>query len=278
MIALAALGFSLMHVCVRIAAARLHAFEVAFFRNLFGLLVLLPFFLRHGMAVVRTERASFHLLRGLLQVGSMLMFFTALTKSPLAQVSALSFTAPLFATLGAVLILRESVHLRRILALGTGFAGALIILRPGFVPLDTGAILVLASSLGWALAMLLIKSLTRTDSSLTMTAWAGLVLTPLSLVPAAFVWQWPHPQELVWLVVLGVLGTASQFSMAEAFRMADATTVLPVDFTRLLWASALGYLVFAEQPGIWTWIGGIVIFSSTTYIAYRESRAASSPW
>lgn len=269
---LSGLGFSLMHVCVRITAERLHPIEVAFFRNLFGLLVLLPFFLRHGVGVVRTERIGLHLLRGGLQVGAMLMFFTALTLSPLAQVSALSFTAPLFATLGAVVLLGERLRLPRVVALVTGFAGALLILRPGAVPLELGSLLVLASSTGWALAMLTIKRLTATESSLTLTAWGGLVLTPLSLIPAAFVWQWPNGRELLWLMFLGLLGTTSQFLMAEAFRFADASVVLAVDFTRLLWASLLGYLLFAEIPGAWTLIGGAVIFASTTYISYREAR------
>lgn len=278
LVTLSALGFSCMHAVVRLLSAELHPFEIAFFRNLFGLLVVVPFFLRDGRAVLRSEQLPWHLLRGALQVFGMLMFFTALGMTPLAQVSALSFTAPLFATVGAIIVLGERLRLRRLVALVLGFAGALVILRPGVVPVDLGSLLVLGSSLAWAFALLVIKHVSRTESSVTLTAYMGLILTPLSLVPALFVWRWPGPEALVWLVVLGTVGGSSQLAMAEAFRGADASAVLPFDFTRLLWASLLGFLVFEEVPGLHTWIGGAIIFASTTYIAYREAREeARSP-
>lgn len=276
MMTVTAFGFSSMHAIIRHLAGELHPFEIAFFRNFFGLLVLTPFFVRHGLGLLRTDNLRWHVARGMLQVCAMLMFFTALSLAPLAQVSALSFTAPLFATLGAALILREQIRGRRIAALVVGFAGAMIILRPGAVPIDLGSLLVLCSSAIWALALLIIKSLSRTDSSATLTAYMGLILTPLSLVPALFFWRWPSTAALAWLIVMGVVGAAAQLSMAQAFKNADVTAVLPIDFTRLVWASVLGYLVFQEIPGKWTWIGAIVIFSSTTYIAYREARVQST--
>ncbi len=277
LITASAIGFSCMHAVVRHVAEGvgdgpgLHSFEIAFFRNLFGLAVLLPFFLRRGLAVLHTRRIGLHLLRGTLQVGSMLMFFTAITITPLAQVSALSFTAPLFASVGALVFLGERPRARRIAALLLGFCGALMILRPGVIPFERGSALVIASSLVWAIALLVIKRLTATESSLTLTAWMGIVLTPLSLISAIPFWSWPSPVELGWLALLGTLGASSQFVMTEAFRVADATTVLPLDFSRLLWASLLGYFLYAETPGVWTWAGGVLIFGSATYIAYRES-------
>jgi drug/metabolite transporter (DMT)-like permease len=264
LVALSALGFSCMHGLIRHLSGELHPFEIAFFRNLFGLLALTPFFLRYGTRALHTRRFSAHLLRGTLQVAAMLLFFTALTLAPLAEVSALSFSSPLFATVGAVLLLGEHIHLRRIAALVLGFGGALVILQPGVVPVGLGSLLVLASSAVWALTMLLIKPLTRSESSLTLTAYMGLVMSPLSLLPALTVWRW--------LAGMGALGAASQYAMAEAFQGADTTAVLPVDFTRLVWASLIGYLFFAEVPAMTTWIGGAVIFASTTYIAWREAR------
>ena len=177
LVALAALGFSCMHVVVRLASENLHPFEIAFFRNFFGLFALTPFFLKHGFGMLHTHRAGMHALRGVLQVSAMLMFFNALSMVPLAQISALSFTAPLFATVGAVLVLGEKLKARRLIALITGFVGTLIILRPGVLAIDLGSVLVITSSLLWALAPLVIKRLTRTESSLTLTAWMGLVLT-----------------------------------------------------------------------------------------------------
>jgi drug/metabolite transporter (DMT)-like permease len=263
-----------MHAIIRFASQDLHPFEVAFFRNVFGFLILTPFFLRQGAGVFKTHRFPLHCLRGLLQTGAMLMFFYALTITPLAKTSALSFTSPLFASLGAIVILGERLRLRRTLALVFGFLGALIILRPGVESLQQGALLVVASSLLWSLAMLVIKALSRTDSSVTLTAYMGIVMVPLSLLPALTVWSWPASvRTWLLLVVLGSVGGLSQLAMAEAFRRADATVVLPFDFTRLVWASLLGYVLFSEVPEIWTWLGGGLIFASTTYLAYREARS-----
>ena len=272
MILLATLAFSGMHVVARRLQSDLPAFEVAFFRNLFGLLALTPFFLRHGFGVLRTRRLGLHALRSGIQVGSMLMFFTALTMTPLAKVSAMSFTAPLFATLGAVLILGERIRARRITALVLGFVGSMIIVRPGFEALDTGAMLVLASSASWAVALLVIKHLANTESSLTLTAYMGIFMTPLSFLAAVWVWRWPEPEDYLWFLAMGSLGSVAHLLMAQAFREAEATVVLPLDFTRLIWASLLGYFVFGEMPALWTWMGGSLIFVSTTYIAYREAR------
>jgi drug/metabolite transporter (DMT)-like permease len=271
------LFFSAMHGGIRHVATDLHPFEVAFFRNLFGLVAILPLFGRSGLAVLRTTRLRLHALRGGLQVIAMLSFFTALTLAPLAEVSALSFTAPLFASLGATLFLGEVMRLRRWSALIVGFLGALIIIRPGLEAINLGTLLVLFASALWATAMLVIKTLGRTESSITTTAYMGLFLTPLSFLPALFVWQWPSWEQLAWLVAIGALGTFGHLAMAQAFKEAEATAVLPFDFTRLIWASVIGYLAFAEIPDLFTWIGGIVIFSSSTYIAVREAKLKGAP-
>lgn len=276
LIAVSALSFSAMHAVIRHATGFMHPFEVAFFRNAAGLSVLAPFFWRHGFRILKTSHLGLHACRGGLQICAMLLFFSALQRSPLAKLSALSFTAPLFATVVAVLFLGERVRMRRVAALVLGFAGAMVIVRPGLVGLDPGAVMVLASSVLWALTLLIIKSLSGTESSLTITAYMGVFLTPLSLVPALFVWRWPRLEELLWLVLLGVLGTIGHLLMAQAFKHADATAVMPVDFSRLVWASLIGFFLFDEVPEVWTWVGGTTIFASTVYIAYREARASSA--
>ena len=270
----ATVGFASMHAVIRIAASEQHPFEVAFFRNLFGLVVLSPFLLRHGFGALRTRRLPLHAARGAVHVSAMLMFFSAVPITPLGTVAALSFTAPLFVTVGAVLVLGEVVRIRRIAALAAGFAGALVIIRPGLAALDPGSLLVLGSSAVWAGAMILIKLLSRTESSLTMTAYMAVFLTPLSSIAAAFVWRWPSPEELAWFALMGSLGTVGHLCLAQAFREADAAAVLPVDFLRLIWASLFGYLLFGEVPVLFVWIGGTIIFASTLYLAYREARVA----
>ena len=272
LIAAAALGFSAMHAMIRFLSGDLHAFQIAFFRNFFGLLVLTPTLLGRGRRRLRTDKLFLHVGRSLLQLFSMLLFFSALGLSPLARVSALSFTAPLFATLGAILFLRERVHARRAIALGMGLSGAMIVVRPTG-DIDTGTILVVLASAVWAVALLIIKVIARTDSSVTLALYMGLLMAPMSLVPALFVWRWPAPADYLWLFVMGLVGVLSHLAMGQAFKEADASLVLPVDFTRLLWASLLGYFFFQELPALSTWIGGALIFASATFIAYRESVA-----
>lgn len=272
LVALGALSVSVMHATIRRLSGDLHPFEIAFFRNLLGLLFLVPLLARRR-AHLRTRQLGRHLARALLQLVSMLAFFTALSLAPLARVSAMSFTAPLFATIGAVVFLRERIHIRRVLALVVGFAGAMVVMRPT-LHVELGLLLVLFSSLIWSIALLVIKTLSRDDSSLTIALYMGLFLAPLSAVPAAFVWTWPAPGDYLWLALIGSAGTLYHLLTAQAFREADASMVLPADFTRLVWASLLGLFFFGEAPELTTWIGGALIFGSTTYIALREARLA----
>ena len=264
--------FTGMQVTVRQVSEELHPFEIAFFRNFFGLLVVSPLLFRFGFGALQTPKLKLHALRGALQTAGMMLFFTALTLAPLAQTVALSFTAPLFTTILAIVILRERAGWRRWAALIAGFVGAWIVIRPGIAVVNTGALLVILSSCVWAGSMIIIKILSRTESSLTITLYMGLFMAPLSLIPALFVWQWPGGQALMFLVLVGAFGGLGHLALAQAFKESDATAVLPYDFTRLIWASALGFLVFSEVPDLWTWIGGFVIFSSTVYIAFRDTR------
>ena len=246
---------------------------MAFFRNLFGFLALLPILARRGPAVLRTSRLPLHALRSVLGLVSMLLFFSALQRTGLPKVTAMSFTAPLFATAGAVLFLRERIHARRMAALLIGFAGTVVVMRPE-TGIDAGVVMVLVSSALWAVALLTIKALSHTESSFQVTFYTGLFMAPLSFFPAAFAWSWPTAREYVWLALMGTVGTISQLIMTQAFREADATAVLPIDFTRLLWASLFGMLVFGEAPELATLAGGTLIFVSTTYITLREARLA----
>lgn len=258
---------------VKHASETLHPFEVSFFRCFFGFLLLLPVIWRAGgPTILATSRPGLHVLRGLLNAGGMLTFFLAISLVPLATASAISFSAPLFASLLAVIFLSERIGLHRSGALVVGFLGTLIILRPGSEIFGGGALLALGSSLLWAAAMIVIKRLTFTDSALSITAWAAFFVGVFTLVPAIFVWRWPTPEEWGWLILIGGLGNAVQFGFSKAFQLADATVVLPFDFLKLVWASIIGFLLFQELTDIWTWVGGTVIFIASFYVAYRERR------
>jgi drug/metabolite transporter (DMT)-like permease len=244
-------AFAAMHAAVRHLSGELHPFEIAFFRNAFGLLVLAPWFLRYGLAPLRTRRLPLH--------------------------TSLSFTVPIFATLLAMVVLGEVVRLRRWVAMFCGFAGALVILRPGLAEIDLGSLLVLLSAAVWASALTVIKVLSRTDSSITITCYMVILMAPISLVPALWVWQWPTGEQLLWLVAIGVVGTLGQLIMTQALKEAETSVVMPFDFFKMIWASLLGFLFFAEVPTLFIWIGAGIIFASTSYIAYREHKVTRAP-
>jgi drug/metabolite transporter (DMT)-like permease len=262
--------FASMHACVRFVSAEIHPFEVTFFRNLFGFVTLIPWFVIQGLEPLRTRRFGLHFARAGTNVVAMLMFFMALSMTPMVQVQALAFTAPLFTTVLAALILKEDVRIRRWMAALVGFIGALIIIRPGIQPIDTGALLTVVSAAVWAFTMIIIKQLSRTDSAFTITAYMVILMTPMSLVAAVPVWDWPNLEQLGWLAACGITGTAAQFLMAQAFRSADASVVLPLDFMKVVWGALIAWLWFGEVVGIWTWIGAVIIFAGASYIAFRE--------
>lgn len=272
LMALAAAAFSVMHAAIRHLSAEMHPFEIAFFRVFFGFFALAPVFLRQGWAPLRTGKLKLLAWRGVLNSAAMLMFFFSLSITPLATVAALSFTAPLFATLLAMLLLRETVRLRRWTAIAVGFAGTLLILRPGIVEIGLGPLLVIGSSIVWAFALMIIKVLTRTESSVTITAYASIFLSPFCLAAAIPHWTWPGLDQLAWLAGIGIVGTVAQTAMNQSLKVADASAVLPVDFSKLIWASAIGFALFGEVPDLWTWIGGALIFAGATYVGIRESR------
>lgn len=270
------ISFSIMHVCVRYLSAELHPFEIAFFRNFLAMIFLLPLMLRNGGALLKTVHIKWHMVRAGLNVVAMLMFFYALSITPLAVVQALSFTAPLFATVMAVFLLGEKVRLRRWMAIIVGFTGVLIILRPGAQPIETGALLVLGSASIWALTMIVIKRLSNTDSPLTITAYVTIFLTVLSLGPALFFWKWPEGLQWGWLLFAALVGTLGQLLLAKAFAYAETSIVLPFDFAKIIWSAGLGYLFFGEYVSLYTWLGAAVIFSGACYVAIRERQLEKS--
>ena len=264
--------FSIMHAAIRHVSAGLHAFEIAFFRNVFGLLAVAPWLLPHLVDTLRTSRFRLHLTRAALNTVAMLMFFTALTIAPLTDVTALAFAAPLFAAALAAFFLHETVGIRRWAAILVDFAGAMVVLRPGVEAVSLGGGLSLVAAVFWGATLVVIRMLGRTESSVTTTAYMSLLMGPMSLVPALLVWVWPTWSELGILVVIGVLGNAAQLCMTQGLREADTAVVMPFDFLRLIWMAILGYWWFAEVPSLSTWIGGAIISASAVYIAYRERK------
>ncbi len=275
---LTTISFTVMQTGVRWVATDtanpLPPVEVAFFRNLFGVVALAPVLFTAGFSIFKTQRLGMHFGRAFCQSTGMVCFFTALTMVPLAKITALSFSAPLFATLLAIVVIGERVRARRITALVLGFIGVMIVLQPRFDSFELGGFLVLASSTLWAVAMTFIKSLSRTESAVTITLYAGVFLVPMTGIPALFVWVHPTLEQLLWLLGIGAVGTIGHLAFAQSFKHAEMSAVLPFDFLRLIWASAIGYMLFGEIPTWITWIGGALIFSAACYIGIREAQLA----
>ena len=223
-----------MHVLVRYVSSELHPIQISFFRNAFGLLVFAPWLMKYGLGVMSTKRLGLHCVRAVLNVAAMFAYFTALSITPLARVTALGFTAPIFAALLSVVLLGERFRFRRWAALIIGFAGTLVILRPGVQAIDLGSMLVLISAVLWGVTMIVIKVLARTETSMTITGYMNLFLTILSFGPALYFWQMPRAETWIWLLLIGVTGTLAQVALAQALKEAEAGVVMPFDFLKLV--------------------------------------------
>ena len=259
-----------MVVIVRNLSDDLHPFEIAFFRCSLGLVMLLPILRRNGVKSMHTKNIGSMALRSAFHTGGMLFYFMALTLMPLAELSSLTFLAPLVITVLAVLLLGEKLGIRRIVSLFVGFSGALIILRPGFEAIGTGALYALGSVFSWAGAVIIIKHLSRSNSSVTITIYGLFFLSLFTFIPALFVWSWPTLDQYFWLFALAAVGTVGQLLFTESMKVADVTLVMPFDFAKLIYASLFGFFIFSEVPNFWTFVGGGVVFASSTYVAYRE--------
>ena len=262
--------FSVMHASIKYMSSSLHPFEIAFFRNLFGLIVIAPWFIRYGLEPLKTKKIKLHMARSFFNVIAMLSFFYSLSIAPLADVASLAFTAPLFASILAVVFLKEIIGIKRIMAIILGFIGAIIVIDPVYSSINNGHILTLLSASVWSVSLIIIKILGRTESSVTITSYMVLIMIPLSGIAAYFYWETPTINDLIFLIIIGISGTSAQMLLAQALRQGDTSIIMPFDFLKLIWAVGIGYLFFFEVPSLNTWLGSIIIFLSTLYIAYRE--------
>jgi len=268
--------FTLMGICIRLSAEHLPVIEVVFFRNFLAVLILLPLVARVGFGTLYMRRPKLFFLRAAINAVGMFCGFTALTLIPLAQMTALSFTTPLFVTIGAVLFLGEVIRARRIAAICVGFFGTLIILQPGVVDATAGSFLALVHALTIALASLIVKVLTRSDSQHAIVTWMVVMQAPLALIPSLWVWEWPDLLTWGFLWGMALSGTIAHLCFTRAFSLVDITSLQPLEFIKLPFAVILAWVVFAEWPGVWTFVGGAVIFASTVYITRREAATRRS--
>lgn len=257
---------------VRYLGSDMNPAQAAFIRYVFGLLLLLPVFFKLRLRAGLTRRIGLHAARGVVHGVAVILWFFAMARIPIAEVTALGFTAPIFTTVGAALFLGEKLHTRRVGAVLVGFGGALIILRPGIEAIHIGAVAQLISAPLMAVSFLIAKKLTETEPPTTIIAFMAVFVTLTLAPPALLAWRTPTPEELGWLFMAAVFATLGHYTMTRAFRAADITVTQPFSFLQLVWATLLGFAMFGEAPDAWTLAGGGVIVASATYIAHREAR------
>ena len=265
-----------MVIFIRKASENLHVLEVVFFRNLLAFIVMLPLLRSTGLAAIKMNNTRLFFMRGFVGAIGMIAGFTCLTLIPLAQATAISFSQPLFITIGATLFLGEIIKARRIAAIIVGVIGMLIIVQPGFNGFSFGIMLAIVSALALSVNALIVKKLTITDSPQAIIMWMVIMLIPITFIPAITVWQWPSFETWLYLWGIAILGTLAHFSWTKSYVMAEITSLEPIGFIKLPIIALLGWMIFAEIPGTWTWVGGLIIFMSTIYISQREAKAANS--
>jgi len=262
---------ALMASGVKYLSNDLNTFTICFFRCLIGLIIVLPFIIKNKFKAIKSKNIKLQFYRSFINVISMITWFSAIGIMHLEKATALGFTTPLFTTILAVIILREVIRAHRITALFIGFLGVLIIIRPGYLPIEFGTLLMLIASFSFSIVLIMVKKLSDIDSSLTIIFYHLLFMTPLTFIIAIFFWEGINFSQFFIFVLMGSAGLISHWCLAQAFKLSDTTFIMPFQFTKLIWASFIGYVIFAESPDKWTWFGGIVIFASVIYITYREA-------
>ena len=257
---------------VRHLGSDMPAVQAAFIRYVFGTILLLPILLGRRTGRINPRRIGLYALRGVAHGGAVMLWFYAMARIPIAQVTALGYLAPIFMTIGAALFLGERLYVRRICAVLVAFGGALIILRPGIEAVSIGALAQLTAAPLFAVSYILAKKLTRTEQSSTIVAYLSVFVTLILLGPALVAWRTPTPVELFWLFMTALFATLGHYTLTRALRAADIAVTQPVSFLQLVWATLLGFYAFGEEPDAWTWLGAAVVVGSATYIAHRESR------
>lgn len=266
--------FGFMALTIRYASRQLHPFEIAFFRNLFGLVFTLPLVVRHGFGIFRTAKISLYLMRCAMGIVSMLAAFWAIVHLPLAQAMSLTYSTPLFVTIGAVFFLGEAVHARRWSAVALGFVGVLLIVRPGHASFQAGSLIALLAAAVSGLVAVSIKFLSRTEKPDTIVIYTTMLWVPMSLLPALFVWHAPAGITWLWIVLAGFCGTCGHMFWTRALKLGDASLLAPIGFLQVPVVALFGYFLFGEHLDRWTAAGATIIFASNAYIARRESRLA----
>ena len=260
----------LMEALIRAAQYDSNVYTIGFFRFFFGLIIIFPYLVKNKFTPYKTKNFRYYVIRGLFNLPMMIFGFGALVYVPFEQFKAMHFLSPIIVVLLSFVIFREKIYLYRIFALLIGFAGMLIIVRPGIIEFNIGTIMILISLTFWSFIIILSKFVSKDDSPITMVTYQYTLMTFFSLPLAIYFWVTPSLTSLIYVFIGAISGTILHLSLALSYKYADLSVTQPIWFTGLIFGSGIGYFAFNETPDLWTWLGGIVVFSSVLVITYNE--------
>ena len=273
----AAMSLVAMAVLVRFLTPKYSVLELIFLRNVIVLVLMTPWIMRTGLHNLRTPRLAGHALRNAFLYSGNVAWFFGVTMVSLADLAALQFTMPLFTIIMAAIALREKIGVHRWSATAVGFLGALVIIRPGIIELDLGAIVVLIAAFMYSAAYIVTKKLASTESGNLVVFYMSVFIVAFAFIPAMVVWRTPDLIDAPALIMLGAMGYTTHFCVTRAMAAADASYVAPFDFLRLPMSAILGYVLFQEVSDPWVWAGAAVIFWAAYYNTWMEKRAGGRP-
>lgn len=262
---------SVMMVLIKLLGDQFAPIELVFFRSLFGVILLVPLMIQLRVVALKTKRFPMHVLRVVCSVGSMYCMFWSLSVLPIAEATAMAFTRPLIMTLFAVLFLGEVVRWRRWTAVGVGFLGVLVMARPDNPALAPMMLVALASNAFACASSVVVKKLTATETTVALMYYSAIGMFAFTALPAYLAWSPPSMVDMGTIAAIGILGVLGQFCFLRAYTDGRASMLAPFDYSRLLFATVLGFVLFGDLPSIWTVIGATIIAASTLYITYREA-------
>ncbi len=266
------LCFALMSVAARELSSAMPTVEILVFRNAVAVAVMAPFVLGRGLIGRKTGNAKLHLMRAVIQLGGQFSWIWGIALLPLAEVTALEFTVPLWTLILAVLFLGETASRAKIAATAAGLIGVAVILRPGIEAVSPVALVVIAGAACFAASGVLVKVLTRTEDATMIVFYMNLLQLPIVAIPALFVWVHPGVADWPWIIAWGVAGLGAHYTMARGLRLADITLIFPLDFLRLPLIAVVGWLIYAEALDPWTALGAVIIFAGNYHSVRHATR------
>lgn len=267
----AAAALTAMAVCIRYLPAY-SVLLMIFLRNVINLVLMAPSMIRQGKSMIVTQRLGTHALRNLFLYSGNVAWFYGVTLIALADVASLQFTSPLFTAIIAAAFLDEKIGGHRMVAILVGFAGALIIIRPGMIPINLGTVMILIAAFLYSCAHVVTKRLSDTESGSTVVFYMSVTILVYSAIPAFFVWQTPAWADMPAMIGLGITGYATHYCITRSLAVGDASFVIAFDFMRLPFSALLGWLLFRELLDTWTVAGALIIFAAGYYSTMREAK------